>query len=124
MRLTIHLTARWTACQAIQWNVATPREGDGFPHLLEEVATRFVGDVAGDGYGNACDPDLDNNGGVGVSDFIIISQLWGRTDALADLNGDGVGGTPDWDIFVPYWGGAPGPSGLDCAGSGELCTGP
>jgi hypothetical protein len=47
-------------------------------------------DTDADGYGNACDPDVNNDGGVG---------------------------TPDYAHVGANIGGAPGPSGLSCAGT-------
>ncbi|HEY5657269.1 MAG TPA: hypothetical protein VIY27_05730 [Myxococcota bacterium] len=38
-------------------------------------------DTDSDGYGNACDPDVNNDGGIGVPDYGAITA--------------GFGGTPD-----------------------------
>jgi 1,4-alpha-glucan branching enzyme len=89
-----------------------------------DVATRFVFDADGDGWGNRCDADFNNDGVVGGPDYIFLAQRWGSTDRLADLDGDGVVGIGDFAILSGSFGGSPGPSGLACAGSGELCTGP
>jgi hypothetical protein len=108
-------------------------DGDGicdYKDNCNEVATRFVDDSDGDGYGNACDPDFDNTGSVGQSDYERLISHWGQAlgdpeyDALVDLDGNGGIGVSDYGIFLSYWEQAPGPSGLSCAGSGELCTGP
>jgi 1,4-alpha-glucan branching enzyme len=87
-------------------------------------ASRFVADVNGDGFGNACDGDLDDNGMAGMSDFGMFQQRFGGHDALADFDGDDAVGASDFVIFKTFFAHPPGPSGLDCAGSGELCTGP
>ncbi|HEY5656781.1 MAG TPA: hypothetical protein VIY27_03240, partial [Myxococcota bacterium] len=47
-------------------------------------------DTDGDGYGNACDPDISN---------------------------DGIVGGPDYGPVTANFGGVPGPSGLSCAGT-------
>jgi hypothetical protein len=82
-----------------------------------------AGDTNQDGYGNICDPDFDNNGGVGISDHVILLPQWGKTvgdpgfDPEVDLDGDDAIGQKDDDILMLHWGGAPGPSGLSCAGT-------
>jgi 1,4-alpha-glucan branching enzyme len=87
-------------------------------------ATRFTADADGDGFGNACDADLNNDGVVGIPDFAIFLQHFGGSDALADFDGDGSVGAWDFVFFRQSLGLAPGPSGLACAGTGTLCTGP
>ena len=45
------------------------------------------------GFGNICDPDFNNDGIVGEQDFVIMSNLWGKTlgdpafNPDIDLNG-------------------------------------
>jgi hypothetical protein len=76
-----------------------------------------------DGYGNICDPDFDNNGSIGVSDFNLLRAHFGRNqsqpsyDPRIDLDGNGGVGISDFNAFRSYFGGAPGPSGLGCAGT-------
>jgi hypothetical protein len=80
-------------------------------------------DVDSDGYGNACDADTDNDGGVGISDFTTFSNAFKvgvGGDPLADFDCDGAVGISDFTTFsnsfkaVPP---VPGPSGLSCAGT-------
>jgi hypothetical protein len=73
-------------------------------------------DTDQDGYGNACDPDTNNDGAVGGPDFGTFIAEYGGP-GLADMNCDGVVGGPDFAIFTAMYGGAPGPSGLVCAGT-------
>ena len=76
-----------------------------------------------DGYGNTCDADFDDNGVVGLSDYLTLGQAFGKTSASSgwnpeiDSNGDGVIGLADFLGFGGSFGRAPGPSGLACAGS-------
>jgi hypothetical protein len=77
-------------------------------------------DTDRDGYGNACDPDVSNDGVVGGPDYGPITASFGETghpDNPADVNCDGVVGGPDYGPVTQKFGGAPGPSGLSCAGT-------
>jgi len=85
-----------------------------------------------DGYANACDPDYDNDGIVASRDFasLVAGLASSYADpvyrAVLDADGDGVVGDPELDLFRVHFGGAPGPSGLACAGSVPCtaCDGP
>ncbi len=76
-----------------------------------------------DGYGNACDADLNNSGTVTAADFGILRSVLNRaassspTAAAADLNGSGTVTTADFGILRDALNKPPGPSGLACAGS-------
>jgi len=75
-------------------------------------------DTDSDGYGNACDADLNNDGVVDDQDLDTFDALFSTTGASdGDLNCDLVVGGPDYAIFGLNWNGAPGPSGLACAGT-------
>ena len=78
-----------------------------------EVANADQRDTNGDGYGNICDADLDNDGTVGFSDFTQFSPLFGAADDDADFDGDGTVGFSDFNLLSSTFGGAPGPSGLN-----------
>jgi len=72
-------------------------------------------DSDGDGYGNACDPDYDNDGAVGNPDFAALLRAFGTRrgdegyDPAVDANADGAIGNPDYAIFRSFFGRAPGP---------------
>ncbi|MDJ0867077.1 MAG: thrombospondin type 3 repeat-containing protein [Myxococcota bacterium] len=80
-------------------------------------------DTDSDGYGNACDPDYNNDRAVGIPDFNVVRAQFGLTDAdpgfdpAVDHNGDGAVGLADFNVFRSYFGLMPGPSGLGCAGT-------
>ena len=69
-------------------------------------------DQDGDGYGNICDPDLDNNGVVQAADLALFKPLFFTSDAVADLDGNGVVQAADLSIMKTMFFKLPGPSGL------------
>jgi hypothetical protein len=76
-----------------------------------------------DGFGNACDPDYDNDGVVGNRDMLRFLRAFGcrigdpRCSRALDADGDGRVGTRELGVVRRLFGSAPGPSGLACAGS-------
>jgi hypothetical protein len=77
-------------------------------------------DTDGDGYGNACDFDINNDFVVGGPDFGCFTANFGKTGhplVACDINCDGVVGGPDFGLFTATFGGSVGPSGLVCAGT-------
>lgn len=75
-------------------------------------------DSNGDGFGNICDPDTNNDGVVGFIDYAMLTGAFLSVpgdptwNADADFNGDGVVGFPDIAIYPAYFLGSPGPSGI------------
>jgi len=69
-------------------------------------------DSDNDSYGNACDPDLNNDLLVDTPDVQTMIALLNTNGGIADLNGDGVVTGLDYSILRDYWTYAPGPSGL------------
>jgi hypothetical protein len=79
-------------------------------------------DVDGDGFGNACDADFDDNGISGISDYGTFRSCYGQavpasagppadpTCAESDMNGDRVVGVADYGLFRSGFGSPPGPS--------------
>ena len=83
--------------------------GDDVDNCLD-VANVMQRDTDGDGIGNRCDPDFDNNNVVNFLDLSYIASVFGTADPDGDLNGDGTVNFLDLDIFRDYFLGAPGPS--------------
>ena len=69
-------------------------------------------DVDGDGYGNLCDPDLNNDGVVNFPDLVLFANVFLTNDPLADFNGDGVVNFVDLPILAGLFFMPPGPSGI------------
>lgn len=71
-------------------------------------------DTDGDGFGNICDADLNNDGATNFVDFAIFRKEFGKSDSTKnqneDFNGDGVVNFVDFAIFRDLFGKTPGPS--------------
>lgn len=81
------------------------------------VANAGQCDSDGDGYGNACDADLNDNGAVNAQDTTLYRQQLGQPSVgpafnAADLNCNGVVNAQDSTLFRQLLGKPPGPSGL------------
>jgi subtilisin family serine protease len=92
-------------------------DGDGIPDMCDNcsaVSNAGVGqlDADRDGYGNRCDGDLNNDGAVTITDFVIFRGLYGQGQGIADFNADGKTSITDLVIFRSLYGGTPGPSGF------------
>ncbi len=68
-------------------------------------------DADADGYGNACDTDLDNDGRTNFVDLGLLKAVFLTTDAGADFNGDGMVNVIDLGILRRQMFRPPGPSG-------------
>jgi hypothetical protein len=69
-------------------------------------------DSDGDGYGNACDGDLNNDGNVNFADLALFRQRFATHDPVADFDGNGVVNFADLAAFRSMFGKPPGPSSL------------
>jgi hypothetical protein len=69
-------------------------------------------DSNGDGFGNVCDADLNNDNATNAIDLGLLRLSFFTTDADADLNGDGVVNFQDLGIMRQRFFRPPGPSGL------------
>jgi len=69
-------------------------------------------DTDGDGYGNTCDADLNNNGVVNAQDTVLFRARLGTADPDADFNGNGTVNAQDTVLFRSLLGAPPGPSAL------------
>jgi len=74
-------------------------------------------DADHDGYGNACDPDLNNDGVVNFVDLARLAQAFFTNDPVADFNGDGLVNFANLAIMKKFFFKPPGPSGLAWAGT-------
>ncbi len=89
-------------------------DGDGIPNPLDNctlVPNPSQRDTDGDGYGNVCDTDLDNNCITNAFDLAIFRNRFFTADPDADFNGNGIVNAGDLsymrqNFFLP-----PGPSG-------------
>ena len=57
-----------------------------------------------------CPGDLDDDGGVGITDFLALLGQWGQAGGPADLNGDGLVGIQDFLMLLGAWGPCPEPT--------------
>ena len=90
-------------------------DGDGVPDSSDnctEVANADQRDTNGDGFGNICDPDLNNDGLVNLVDYVALRSVYLTPNADADLNGDGIVNLVDYVILRNYYLKSPGPSGV------------
>jgi dienelactone hydrolase len=78
-----------------------------------QIANPDQNDSNGDGYGNICDADLDNNGSVSFADLDLFRSAFGTNNPHADLDGNGSVSFADLDIFRSLFGKPPGPSAKD-----------
>ena len=108
-------------------------DGDGVPDAYDNCQTTPNGPLAStgscnnqedsdaDGYGNACDADVNKDGGVGLDDANDVVGARGAGAGATDLNCDGGVGLDDANLVLGAQGSTPGPSGLACAGTGTPC---
>jgi len=75
-----------------------------------------------DGYGQPCDADINDDGGVGLDDVGDILTNLNTAYPPGDLNCDGGVGLDDAGTALAVLNDPPGPSGLSCAGTGSPCS--
>ena len=82
--------------------------------LLPGPAALDQRDTDGDGYGNACDPDFNNDGVVNAVDLAVLKAQFFHAgpNLAADLNGDGVVNAVDLARLKARFFQPPGPSAL------------
>ncbi|MEM7081694.1 MAG: hypothetical protein AAF465_03090 [Pseudomonadota bacterium] len=68
-------------------------------------------DADGDGYGNVCDADFDNNCVVNFLDYATIAEQFLTSSNVVDLNSDGVVNFTDISLFANLFLQPVGPSG-------------
>ena len=95
-------------------------DSDGVVDALDNcrnVSNATQVDSNGDGFGNRCDADLNNNGATNAQDTTLYRQQLGQPSApptynAADINASGAVNAQDTTLFRQLLGAAPGPSGL------------
>ncbi len=109
--------------QAPPAGVFPDQDGDGIADLDDNcisVANTDQRDTNGNEIGNECDPDYDENGAVGTTDFTALRRAYGsnvndpepnRYDPDIDSNGDGSIGAVEFALFRSCFGTIPGVSG-------------
>ncbi|MEM6638283.1 MAG: proprotein convertase P-domain-containing protein [Pseudomonadota bacterium] len=93
--------------------VAVDSDGDGVSDDADNctfVSNADQRDTNGDGFGNACDADLNNDCVVNVVDLGLFRQVFFSSDADADFNGDGVVNVIDLGVMRLGFFSPPGPS--------------
>ncbi|MBI5618445.1 MAG: PQQ-binding-like beta-propeller repeat protein [Gammaproteobacteria bacterium] len=84
---------------------------DGVDNCLG-VANADQRDSDGDGFGNACDADLNSDGVVNFPDLAIFRTRFAGHDASADFDGNGIVSFADLAFLREHFGKKPGPSAL------------
>ncbi|MEM7084145.1 MAG: thrombospondin type 3 repeat-containing protein [Pseudomonadota bacterium] len=94
----------------------TDSDGDGVDDSADNCtleANADQRDTDADGYGNICDPDLNNDGVVNFLDVTAWVPFFNTaTTGDADLDGDGIANFVDFSIIANFFLGPPGPSGV------------
>jgi hypothetical protein len=93
--------------------VETDTDRDGVPDSRDnclKVANANQLDADSDGYGNACDGDLNNDGIVNSLDLGIVKTTFGSKDPRGDVNGDGIVNAVDLGTVKALFSTRPGPS--------------
>jgi len=101
-------------------NIGPDTDSDGIPDVLDNcrlVANPTQCDSDGDGFGNHCDADLNNNTYTNAQDFVLLRQQLGKPSISplfneADINCNGVVNAQDRILFQKRLGSQPGPSVL------------
>src|SRR4030095_11380055 len=90
-------------------------DGDNSADALDNcslVGNADQRDTNGDGFGNLCDPDLDNDGFVDFIDLGFVKLVFSSDAPDADFDGDGAVNVVDLNTMKAFFFLPPGPSGL------------
>lgn len=99
----------------VRIEVFVDADGDGVVDDVDNCLGVFNPDqldVDGDGFGNLCDADFNNDGVVNFADLALFRGRFGTSQPELDLNGDGAVNFADLAIFRALFGKPPGPSAL------------
>ncbi|MDH5255952.1 MAG: dockerin type I domain-containing protein, partial [Gammaproteobacteria bacterium] len=105
---------------ALAWQLQPDTDADRAPNELDNctlVSNASQCDSDGDGFGNRCDADLNNNGATNAQDATLFRAQLGQPSVApaynaADLNCNGFVNAQDSTLFRSLLGNPPGPSGL------------
>ena len=95
--------------------ILADQDGDSIADIKDNctlVANTNQRDTNGDGYGNACDGDLNNDGIVNAGDLGLFRSVFYTTDPDGDFNGDGIINAGDLGMFRQMFYKPLGPSAL------------
>lgn len=114
INLAAPLVATWrcsdTTCMDLDLPPDAPDcNGNDIPDLCE-IALGDLEDANGDGIPDICQciGDLDDSGGVNVSDLLTLLSAWGPcVDCIADLDGDDEVTVSDLLLLLAAWGPCP-----------------
>lgn len=105
-----------TLCTAPSWAQSTDdKDRDRIPDAIDNctaVSNPDQRDTDGDGIGNICDGDLNNDGVVNSLDSTIFSRRLLTKDPDADLDGNGIVNSIDLTLFKAMLSKPPGPSAV------------
>ncbi|MEL7448065.1 MAG: DUF1028 domain-containing protein [Pseudomonadota bacterium] len=96
-------------------NLSDDADGDGQPDLLDNcvlAANPEQTDSDADGFGNACDTDVDNDCVTNFADLGLLKAGFFGTDPLLDFSGDTVVNFADLSVMKQLFFQPPGPSAL------------
>jgi hypothetical protein len=125
LHVTRVATSGFSHDYALAWQLLPDADGDGAHDGIDNCTAAANGPLArdagghsqrdtdGDGFGNLCDPDFNNNGIVDSQDGSLFRSRFGSTSYPdQDLNGNGVVDSQDGALLRNRFGQAPGPSGV------------
>lgn len=100
---------------SLTYSADADTDGDGTPDSADNCITvpnAGQQDTNGDGYGNACDADLNNDCIINVVDLGRLRAVFFTNDPDADFDSSGIVNVVDLGILRSQFFGAPGPSAL------------
>lgn len=112
---TVTDTDGQTATGQVTVRVFTDRDGDGVDDATDNCLDRANAnqrDSNSDGYGSACDADLDGNRIVNYADLALFRQRFGTSNPDADFDGNGFVNAADLALMRMSFGRPPGPSAV------------
>jgi hypothetical protein len=106
--------------QTLTFEVNLDTDGDGVTNPNDNCVETYNPapqvDSDSDGWGNLCDADYGQSGGVGIDDYNILSSAWGSTGdpfgdpvqgsyrTAVDMDSDGGIGIFEWNRLSALWG--------------------